>query len=214
MLRLRLGRVLVESAQKIDEALDVYRAVYEADGENAEAIGALEQLYRQTSRFGELLGIYEKKRDLSTTADEKKAINAEIAQPLRERDQGRRSRDRHLRPGPRRRAERRPGARRARRALRPPRALGALRRRPAPTHRARRRRDESSSISSSGSARRSRSTSATPPARSRTTARSCSSTPRTRALARRSRRCSRATCARRPPRSSSRSTRSAATGRS
>ncbi|HTB73517.1 MAG TPA: hypothetical protein VK762_09755, partial [Polyangiaceae bacterium] len=79
MLRLRLGRVLVESAQKIDEALDVYRAVYEADGDNAEAIGALEQLYRQTSRFGELLGIYEKKRDLSTTADEKKAINAEIA---------------------------------------------------------------------------------------------------------------------------------------
>ena len=79
MLRLRLGRVLVESAQKIDEALDVYRAVYEADGDNVEAIGALEQLYRHTSRFGELLGIYEKKRDLSTTAEEKKAINAEIA---------------------------------------------------------------------------------------------------------------------------------------
>ncbi len=79
MLRLRLGRVLVESAQKIDEALEVYRAVYEADGENAESIAALEHLYRQTSRFAELLGIYEKKRDLSTTADEKKAINAEIA---------------------------------------------------------------------------------------------------------------------------------------
>ena len=79
MLRLRLGRVLVESAQKIDEALDVYRAVYEADGDNVEAITALEQLYRHTSRFGELLGIYEKKRDLSTTPEEKKAINAEIA---------------------------------------------------------------------------------------------------------------------------------------
>ncbi len=79
MLRLRLGRVLVESLQKIDDALAVYRAVYEADGENAEAIGALERLYRQTARFTELLGIYEKKRDLSATPEEKKAINNEIA---------------------------------------------------------------------------------------------------------------------------------------
>ncbi len=79
MLRLRLGRVLVENLQKVDEALEVYRAVYEADGENQEAIGALERLYRQTSRFADLLGIYEKKRDLSSTPDEKKGINYEIA---------------------------------------------------------------------------------------------------------------------------------------
>ena len=79
MLRLRLGRVLVDNLQQIDDALEAYRAVYEADGENAEAIGALERLYRQTSRFADLLGIYEKKRDLSTTTDEKKAINYEIA---------------------------------------------------------------------------------------------------------------------------------------
>jgi tetratricopeptide (TPR) repeat protein len=61
MLRLRLGRVLVDDLKRIDEALDVYRAVYEAEGENAEAIAALERLYRQTSRFAELLGIYEKR---------------------------------------------------------------------------------------------------------------------------------------------------------
>ena len=79
MLRLRLGRVLVDSLQMVDDALEVYRAVYEADGENVESIAALERLYRQTSRFGELLGIYEKKRELSTTPEEKKAINAEIA---------------------------------------------------------------------------------------------------------------------------------------
>jgi tetratricopeptide (TPR) repeat protein len=79
MLRLRLGRVLVDNLQKIDDALVAYRAVYEADGENVEAITALERLFRQTSRFTDLLGIYEKKRDLSTTADEKKAINYEIA---------------------------------------------------------------------------------------------------------------------------------------
>ena len=79
MLRLRLGHVLVEKLQRVDEALDVYRAVYGADGDNVEAITALEKLYRQTARFADLLGIYEKKRDLSTTADEKKAISYEIA---------------------------------------------------------------------------------------------------------------------------------------
>ncbi len=79
MLRLRLGRVFVGELQKIDEALLVYRAVYDAEDDNAEAIGALERLYRQTSRFAELLGIYEKKRDLSATPDEKKANSYEIA---------------------------------------------------------------------------------------------------------------------------------------
>ena len=79
MLRLRLGRVLVDNMQKVDEALDVYRAVYEADGENAQAIAALERLYRHSSRFGDLLEIYEKKRDLSITSAEKQAINYEIA---------------------------------------------------------------------------------------------------------------------------------------
>jgi tetratricopeptide (TPR) repeat protein len=80
MLRLRLGRVLVENLNKIDDALEAYRAVYEADGENAEAIAALEHLYRQTSRFADLLGIYEKKRELATLPEEKKAIGGAIAQ--------------------------------------------------------------------------------------------------------------------------------------
>jgi len=79
LLRLRLGRVLVENLQRVGEALEVYRAVYDADGDNAEAIAALERLYRQTGRFADLLGIYEKKRDLSLTPDEKKAISYEIA---------------------------------------------------------------------------------------------------------------------------------------
>ena len=79
MLRLRLGHVLVDKQQRVDEALEAYRAVYEADGDNAEAIAALEKLYRQTARFGDLLGIYAKKRDLAATPGEKRAINYEIA---------------------------------------------------------------------------------------------------------------------------------------
>jgi tetratricopeptide (TPR) repeat protein len=56
-LRLKLGRVLVEEMNQIDEALVVYRAVYDADSENAEALAALERLYRATSRYQDLLGI-------------------------------------------------------------------------------------------------------------------------------------------------------------
>lgn len=78
-LRLKLGRVLVGEVQRIDEALATYRAVYDADGENADAIRALEALYRQTQAYSDLLGIYEKKRDLATDPHEKKAINYEIA---------------------------------------------------------------------------------------------------------------------------------------
>jgi len=79
-LRLKLGRVLVDEVARIDDALVAYRAVYEVDGENAEAISALERLYRQTARYNELLEIYTKKRDLSVDAEEKKGINYEIAQ--------------------------------------------------------------------------------------------------------------------------------------
>ena len=57
----------------------MYRAVYEAESDNADAIAALEGLYRQTSRFKDLLGIYEKKRDLQDDTHEKRAIQYEIA---------------------------------------------------------------------------------------------------------------------------------------
>ncbi len=83
-LRLRLGRVLVEEAQNIDEALVEYRAVYEADGENAEAIEALGALYRSVRRFDELLGIYEKKRDLAPDFETKRLQMYAIAQLFEE----------------------------------------------------------------------------------------------------------------------------------
>jgi tetratricopeptide (TPR) repeat protein len=78
-LRLRLGRVLVEEVARIDDALAAYRAVYEVDGENDTALSALERLYRQVARFGDLLEIYERKRDLAVDPDEKKRIQYEIA---------------------------------------------------------------------------------------------------------------------------------------
>ena len=216
MLRLRLGRVLVDEPA----ARSTRRSRRTAPSTTPTArtprrIAALERLYRQTSRFAELLGIYEKKRDLVDDA------RREEGDQLRDRASSTRTRSRTstsaietyvqvLEDEPsdaqalaaldvlygrlgrwepyvdvlRRRIELDVGEARARRSQVPPRA------------------------------RRSRSTSATPPARSRTTARSSSSTPQHEGARRRSRRCSRATCAPRPRRSSSRSTRSAATGRS
>ncbi|HEU4412622.1 MAG TPA: tetratricopeptide repeat protein [Polyangiaceae bacterium] len=78
-LRLRLGRVLEQEVGRVDDALTQFRAVYDADGENAEAIAALERLYRQTARYQDLMQVYERKRELATTWDERRATLAAMA---------------------------------------------------------------------------------------------------------------------------------------
>ncbi|HEX3854143.1 MAG TPA: tetratricopeptide repeat protein, partial [Polyangiaceae bacterium] len=78
-LRLRLGRVFVEEARRVDDALTEYRAVYESEPDNQVALGALEQLYRQTARWKDLLDVYTKKRELADAPDERKHILYEIA---------------------------------------------------------------------------------------------------------------------------------------
>ncbi|HWZ88181.1 MAG TPA: tetratricopeptide repeat protein, partial [Polyangiaceae bacterium] len=78
-LRLRLGRVFVEEAQRVDDALTEYRAVYESEPDNQIALGALERLYRQTERWRDLLDVYTKKRELADHPDERKHILYEIA---------------------------------------------------------------------------------------------------------------------------------------
>lgn len=79
-LRLRLGSVLVDEVQRIDDALAQFRAVYDTDSENAEAIEALERLYRSTSRFNELLEIQKRKLELAEDTEAKKTIRYAIAQ--------------------------------------------------------------------------------------------------------------------------------------
>jgi len=78
-LRLRLGRVFVEEAQRVDDALAEYRAVYESEPDNQIALGALESLYRQTERWRDLLDVYTKKRELADAPHERKHILYEIA---------------------------------------------------------------------------------------------------------------------------------------
>lgn len=78
-LRLRLGRILVDEVGRIDDALAEYRAVYEAEPENAVALEALEKLYRQTERWKDLLEVYAKKRELAYDTETRKPILYEIA---------------------------------------------------------------------------------------------------------------------------------------
>src|SRR5690606_1395909 len=72
-LRLMLGRLLTK-VDKIDEAIEQYRAVYDARGDSMEAIGALETLYRQTSKYRELLDIYERRMDLEEDPDARRQL--------------------------------------------------------------------------------------------------------------------------------------------
>jgi golgin subfamily B member 1 len=78
-LRLRLGRVLVEEVGRIDDALAEYRAVYDNEPENEVALSALEQLYRHTERWRELLEVYGKKRQLTDEPEARKQILYDIA---------------------------------------------------------------------------------------------------------------------------------------
>ena len=106
-LRLKLGRVLVGEVQRIDEALAAYRAVYEADGENADAIQALEALYRQTQawqRAPRHLREEARPRDRLAREEDDQLRDREA---LRDRGQRRRQGDRDVRRRPRRRADRR-----------------------------------------------------------------------------------------------------------
>ncbi len=84
-LRLRLGRVLVEEVQRVEDALVQYRAVYDAEPTNESALSALEQLYRQTRRWSELLDVYTQKQRLIDEPDARKRILFEIAE-LHERE--------------------------------------------------------------------------------------------------------------------------------
>ncbi len=68
-----LGRLLTK-VEKIDDAIAQYRAVYEARGDSMEAIGALEELYRQTEKFRELLEIYERRMDLEEEPEARRQL--------------------------------------------------------------------------------------------------------------------------------------------
>ncbi len=72
-LRLQLGALLTQ-VERIDDAIAQYRAVYELESDNLEAIGALEQLYRQTEKFAELMEVYERRMDLEEDTEVRRQL--------------------------------------------------------------------------------------------------------------------------------------------
>ena len=114
----------------------------------------------ETGRFSDLLGIYEKKRDLAADPG-RAASRSSTRSPSSTRRELKdpTERDRDVPRGARGRADGRAGARRARRALPRARASGSRTSRSCASASSSTSTRQSSSISSSGSARRSRSTS-------------------------------------------------------
>jgi tetratricopeptide (TPR) repeat protein len=77
-LRIHYGRALVE-AQRIEEAVAQFRAVYDDRTDDAQAIAALESLYRQTSNFAELMNVLQRRAELETDQDVRKQLAYAIA---------------------------------------------------------------------------------------------------------------------------------------
>ncbi len=84
-LRLQLGRVLVEELQELEAALTEYRAVHDAEPENAEALDALERLYQRAERWRDLLDVYARKLELLDASDDRKLVRYEVARLYEER---------------------------------------------------------------------------------------------------------------------------------
>jgi tetratricopeptide (TPR) repeat protein len=88
-LRLRLGRILVEELERVDDALEHYRAVCEEQPDNEQALGALEALYQRAGRSSELLDIYQRRVELAGDPHARKQLlfamarlyEGELAQP-------------------------------------------------------------------------------------------------------------------------------------
>ncbi|MCB9591319.1 MAG: tetratricopeptide repeat protein [Sandaracinaceae bacterium] len=72
-LRLQLGGLLTQ-VERVEDAIAQYRAVYESEGDNLAAISALEQLYRQTEKYAELMEVYERRMELEEDPDARRQL--------------------------------------------------------------------------------------------------------------------------------------------
>jgi golgin subfamily B member 1 len=72
-LRMSFGSVL-RKVGKVDEAIGQYRVVYDARGDHAGAIAALSELYRETGRNQELMEVYDRRMELETDPEQRRAI--------------------------------------------------------------------------------------------------------------------------------------------
>ena len=79
-LMLVMAGVIEKELGDVERALDMNRQILAIDEGNEQALNALERLYIGKGQFEELLGIYTKKLELSTDADERIAIQSKVGQ--------------------------------------------------------------------------------------------------------------------------------------
>lgn len=72
-LRMSFGGVLTQ-ANRIDDAIAQYRVVYDEVPDHEGAISALAELYRQTSRYSDMLGIYDRRMELETDPEQRRQM--------------------------------------------------------------------------------------------------------------------------------------------
>lgn len=79
-LRLKLGRVFFEQLGQSDAALEQFQAVLDEDEENLEALAQVERIHRQAERWDELMGVYQRRLELTESDEDKVEILRGIAE--------------------------------------------------------------------------------------------------------------------------------------
>lgn len=78
-LKLRLGRVLSEELDRLDEALEYFASVVAEEPENQVALKAMADIYQRSSRWDDLMGIYQRQIELTETPSERVEILSGMA---------------------------------------------------------------------------------------------------------------------------------------
>jgi len=79
-LRLKIGRILFGELNRADRALEQFQAVLDEDGENVEALAGMEKVYRSAERWDDLMGVYQRRLDLTDHSEDKVEILRGIAE--------------------------------------------------------------------------------------------------------------------------------------
>lgn len=79
VLRLRIGRVLLDELQQPEAALEQFEAVLAEEPSNEVALAALESIYRANGRSSELLEIYQRRVELAEDPEQQRRLLLEMA---------------------------------------------------------------------------------------------------------------------------------------
>lgn len=77
-----IAKLSLEKLGLVDDAVHFYNAVLEEAPRDRDAIDSLEEIYRSTARFQDLIGVFEKRIELAGSDEEKRELMFEVAKLL------------------------------------------------------------------------------------------------------------------------------------